>query len=348
MNLENWFVQYKVDESEGQLPGKGRRDPLTSVKLFTPLTRDAVAMCKVNAEHLQDVGEIYIEIRAKPDSQHQLSEWLSTRGESKLESFHDNLAHFGNTGMDAELADSLNLAGTARYNMKVRLKHALITGEVQPDPNLPVYWQKVVNHWDHSELEKINQLAHDAEATNLPFQNLELLNEDNGERFFSVYLKQEKERQQSTYNDPRSDHCQCDKCAADIDLDSAQLPPPTVAAPVVAARVAVTLAPPAAIRPKERSVAQSHAHQQQKNSNQLHLQLQAQQQMMIGFQFQQQQMMMMAQYHQPLYPMPQAHEPQKYCCMSYYHDRVVLRKQGRPTHDKGCPCATITRSSSST
>jgi hypothetical protein len=139
-NLENWFEKYKVDESEGQQPGQGRCNPLTSVKLFTPLTRDAVAMCKVNTEHLQDVGEIYIEIRAKPDSQHQ---------ESKLESFHDNLAHFGNTSMDAELADSLNLAGTARYNMKVWLKHALITGEVQSDPDLHVYWQKVVSHWDH-------------------------------------------------------------------------------------------------------------------------------------------------------------------------------------------------------
>jgi hypothetical protein len=120
MNLESWFVKYKLDESEGQQPGQGRRDPLTGAKRFTPLTRDAAAMCKVNAEHLQDVGEIYIEIRAKPDSQHQLSEWLSTRGESKLESFHDILAHFGNTGMDAELADSLDLAETARYNMKVQ------------------------------------------------------------------------------------------------------------------------------------------------------------------------------------------------------------------------------------
>ncbi|MDY7032028.1 MAG: hypothetical protein SVY10_08975, partial [Thermodesulfobacteriota bacterium] len=55
----------------------------------------------------------YFEIAAGPKSTHGLSKWGSTRPESALEKFHEQLAHYGNGFCGPKLADALLLRGTA-------------------------------------------------------------------------------------------------------------------------------------------------------------------------------------------------------------------------------------------
>jgi len=71
------------------------------------------------------------EILPNPNSSHQLVEHLSLRGESKLEAFHDRFAHFANCRMRASLADNLNLAGTARYNLLIMSSMWFIRGSTE-------------------------------------------------------------------------------------------------------------------------------------------------------------------------------------------------------------------------
>jgi hypothetical protein len=111
------------------------------------------------------------------------------------------------------LADSLNLAGTARYNLAIR--HRLRLAKLNPyqrEKHAPVYWEGIVSFYNHSELAFINQLAQDAGATSLPFKWVEPLIADNGERFFSEYLKSPV-YQKEYKNNPLTDRCQCNKCA---------------------------------------------------------------------------------------------------------------------------------------
>ena len=69
---------------------------------------------------------MYDKILPNPNSKHGLTEYLSKRGESKLESFHDRQANFANSGMRNSLADNLNLMGTARCNLAICHKRGLI------------------------------------------------------------------------------------------------------------------------------------------------------------------------------------------------------------------------------
>jgi hypothetical protein len=130
---------------------------------------------------------MYDEIPPHPNSKHGLTEYLSKRGESKLESFHDRLTHFANSGMRNSLADNLCLAGTARWNLNIRHKRGLISLAVNQRKAIPAAWEKTVAFYNHSELWYVNWLA-DAVKVTPPFPNAEILPKDNGERFFSEYL----------------------------------------------------------------------------------------------------------------------------------------------------------------
>ena len=91
------------------------------------------------------------------------------------------------------------------------------------DKSAPVTWQKEVSLKNHSKLAYINKLAKEAGADDLPFEWVKPLLEDNGERFFSEYLKQRKEIQEQYTKHPDDDQCPCSKCG---------LQPPRVAADI--------------------------------------------------------------------------------------------------------------------
>ena len=140
-NLMEWFNKYKVDASDPMNnPGAGRRDPKSLKTLFTVDTKPTLLQQLQHCERLQDVypiEQMHVTIPPNPSSKHKLVAYLSLRGESKLEGFHGELAHYGNGGMKPELADSLNLMGTARHNVRVRHKLLLAKkGETNNSPPL--------------------------------------------------------------------------------------------------------------------------------------------------------------------------------------------------------------------
>ena len=186
--------------------------------LFTPETKDTLEHCKQKCKFLQDphpIDKMYIAIKPKKNSTHGLTEYISIRGESKLEGFHDSLAHFANAGMNNGLADAINLCGTARYNLAIRHKLRLINKEKEND--IPLLWEKVVPFHNHCELNHVNKLAKESTMTSVPFPNVETLVDDTGERFFSEYLIQQREREKNYKRHNLNDRCQCVKCAGNSD-----------------------------------------------------------------------------------------------------------------------------------
>jgi len=205
-NLDDWFCRYKATTSDPKKPARGRLDPVRMVTLFTEDTKLAVEACKDKAQYLSDalpLAQMYDKILPNPNSKHQLTEYLSKRGASKLEQYHDRLAHFANCGMRDRLADNLNLAGTAKFNMAIRHKRQFVTSE-NPQSNekqlpekqvpvldrkaLPASWEYVVPFFNHSELWYANTMATSIGCP-MPFPSAEILPKDNGERFFSQYMK---------------------------------------------------------------------------------------------------------------------------------------------------------------
>jgi hypothetical protein len=206
--LESWFCRFKVTSVNGG-PALGRLDPIKKISLFTAETKNAVENCKDKAEHLEDplpIDEMYDKIPPSPSSKHNLTEYISKRGESKLEAYHDRFQHFGNTGMRRTLIDNLNLCGTARYNLAIRHRRRRLT--LAPEnTTIPAGWEQVVPYWNHSELHYINILAAAVGIAPL-FLDVESLPTDNGERFFSQYIAVQKQ------NIPqyKDDFCLCKLC----------------------------------------------------------------------------------------------------------------------------------------
>ena len=86
--------------------------------------------------------------------------------------------------MKAELADILNLMGTARWNVKVRWQLHMAGLPPEQRPNCSETWMLIPNFWDHSELKHINNMAVRAGWTDLPFPYVRDLPANNGEHFF--------------------------------------------------------------------------------------------------------------------------------------------------------------------
>jgi len=165
--------------------------------------------------HLQDpllLDQMHDVMLPNPNLPHGLKEHLSWRGESNLESFHLMLAHFGNAGMRETLADNLNLTGMTRFNVKIRHKLRLSKlTDKKTRAFTPCGWETVPDYFNHSELEYVNKLARSdgIQKDQEPFQSVEHLPPDNGERFFSKHL--------AWLNDtkPKIDEnnmCLCDRC----------------------------------------------------------------------------------------------------------------------------------------
>lgn len=199
-NLDDWFCPYKVTTTDVECPARGRVCPIHGVPLFTSETKVAVENCRDKAQYLTDLlplEEMYDCILPNPNSKHQPKEHLSKRGESKLESVNDRMSNFVNTGMRADLADSLNLMGTARFNLAIRHKRAFIGigATTTPDTDtrlaqrrqIPAGWEKVLPFFNHSELQCVNKLAQ-AVSLASPFPSAEVLQNDTGERFFSQHV----------------------------------------------------------------------------------------------------------------------------------------------------------------
>jgi len=146
--LDDWFCKYKVTSSEPDTrPARGRLDLCHNVPLFTSETKSAVENCKDKAMYLADpmgIDQMCDKLPPNPNSHHQLIEHISNRGESKLDSFHDRLAHFANSGMRDSLSDNMHLAGTARLNLAIQHKRSLLTRSLEntKQSSIPATWEK--------------------------------------------------------------------------------------------------------------------------------------------------------------------------------------------------------------
>jgi hypothetical protein len=180
LSLSEWWNDFKVTSSSDGSPARGRLH--NGKSLFTSEARDAVENAKISCAFLPDHHDMYRAIPASPNSTHGLTTWISERGESSLENFHGLVAHFGNNGMRASLCDALNLAGTARYNLKLILKMTP-PEELPPDIGLekiPSHFRDDPTFWNHSNLAVINLRARRCGHCDV-HTCLRQLPEDNGE-----------------------------------------------------------------------------------------------------------------------------------------------------------------------
>jgi hypothetical protein len=216
-NLIIWWTRFKVENSAGEPPGKGRVDPYNMKKLFTPDTQKAVEEAKKSCEFIGDemgIEDMYTTLPATKNSTHGLREYISHRVESRLEQFHDPLSNYANSGMRAALADTLHLAGTARYNSAIRQK--IGQREYGSTKDVPSHLSSVPPYFNHVHLSSINAIAKEL-GLSLPFEKVRELPPDNGERFFSQYLESQNKRNLEVIPHHLNDRCQCEQCACNSD-----------------------------------------------------------------------------------------------------------------------------------
>jgi hypothetical protein len=216
-NLDRWFVKFKVTASEGKAPGQGRLNPANGQTLFTPETKVAIEEAKKKAQFILDVltlEEIYQPVEAPTRAKHNLPSYRCARAtESKLESFHADQAMFGNTGMATGLIDTINHAGLARHNSKIRWRLYMDLLSSAERDAIPFYFRRIVRHYDHSRLRLINQMARAAGVEHDVHQNVRPLPKDNGERFYGDYFLEWLEREKTAVHPDKNDRCQCGACA---------------------------------------------------------------------------------------------------------------------------------------
>jgi hypothetical protein len=216
-NLIIWWTRFKVENSAGEPPGKGRVDPYNMKKLFTPNTHKAVEEAKKSCEFIGDamgIEDMYTTLPATKNSTHGLREYISHRVESRLEQFHDRLSNYANSGMRAALADTLHLTGTARYNSTIQQK--IGQREYGLTIDVPSHLSSVPPYFNHGHLSLINAFATEL-GLSLPFGNVRELPPDNGERFFSEYLESQNKRNLEVIPHHLNARCQCDQCACNSD-----------------------------------------------------------------------------------------------------------------------------------
>ena len=129
-----------------------------------------------------------------PKSRHGLPQKISCRPESRLEQFHNPLAHYGNTGMNPGLTDCLTLRGTASFNVQVRHRLARREGV---DFGYPYHLEDTPKHDNHAKLFYLNELARNRGCKE-PFKCLTVLKPSTGEVFLSAYFNDQLNRNTTT------------------------------------------------------------------------------------------------------------------------------------------------------
>ena len=239
-NLDGWFVRYKCTASPGQEPAGGRLDPKTGRPLFGPDTKDAVLNNTKTSCYLQDVLPLEKMYRKKDPPKrskrdvHQLCTYKSDRGESRLEAFHDEEAHLANTNMREALSDSVNLEGTARWNVQVRERNRFDSLTADECAGVPLFFHREPLHFNESDLAVVNCMAAEVGIKQDVHPDVRPLPEDNGERFFSAYYREQQKRNETLVPHPLNDRCQCEKCANNpLPLPNVTAPPPQAVKMVV-------------------------------------------------------------------------------------------------------------------
>jgi hypothetical protein len=321
----------------------GKRDS-KGIAVFTPMSEKAILeQCKKvhNAADPEDF-ELYKKIPPTKKSKHGLCKWASLRAEPALEQYHEALAHFANTNSASELTDTLNVEGTAEWNVKCRFKEATNDKKLNGEKMLvPVHFEDQPRYWDHSLLAYLNAKA-EQKGLGPIFDLVTKINRDNGETFVSTYYNEQVVRNRNKQSDKKTKLCTCRDCQSPVASTiaaAARLPTPTRKRPPLSVQPAVQEnfdnVSTAVVTRQNNTTTQTMAPTNTANNNQ----------------------------HVPVAPTPlQAAEQRPlppamarpplstaamqagfgYCCWKYekYVNEKLLRgvkKSGRPPHDRTCP-----------
>lgn len=211
-NLNKWFGKYK-----------GQRCERTDSLLFTKDTRKTVDEQCRKGQYLADVlpvEEMYNEQRATKRMKHGLSFKRSCRGESHVESAQGQQQHYGNGGMNSDRADDFILRGHARANTRKREKLEWNKGEGEWRDKTQAWLRGTPIFYDHLRMAKINEEAAGCIEGWVPFNNIFVVKEDNGERFLSDYFYAQQKREtkyNSTGRVRLTERCPCVECAQAIE-----------------------------------------------------------------------------------------------------------------------------------
>lgn len=207
INLRNWFDKYK-----------GQKDPKTGLTLFTADTKNAFENALVSIQHVLPDGkfsheELYETERVPKRSKSGLPRYRSLQGESTLEAFHSPLQHYGNCGMNTELADAVIMLGIQSFNAGQRRKREVNELPEEQYELIPSHLRSVPTFSNESDLFVVNAMAQKANVIGGdPHTNITRLQPDNGERFLSQYLAAQEERNKSVQPHLLNDRCMCDFC----------------------------------------------------------------------------------------------------------------------------------------
>jgi hypothetical protein len=196
-----------VSEFKGKIDSKG-------IAVFTARSEKAILeQCK-KVHHSNDPNDIdlYTKIAPSRNSKHGLSKWASNRPEPALEKYHEILQHFANTGTNFDLADTLNLEGTAEWNVKCRWKKMINDEKLEGiTRKIPVHFEDQPQFWDHSLLQYLNAQAV-SKGMKPPFDGVTKCKADNGEEFMSTYHKQQMVRNIEKQTHKKTKLCTCLYC----------------------------------------------------------------------------------------------------------------------------------------
>lgn len=157
---------------------------------------------------------LYTKLLPGKGSESKLDKFVGNRGvESKGEKSNHLIAHFANGNMRRSMADYLNMEGTAKMNLRIRQRRRMAELDPKGRAKVPVAFHGVPHFTNHLRLSLVNVLARKAGLGCDVHQDVEVLQPDNGERFFSEYLFEQKERTENnlTASDDVN-RCGCKLC----------------------------------------------------------------------------------------------------------------------------------------
>jgi hypothetical protein len=186
----------------------------TGKSVFTRNTEKVATEQLRKVHHASDVPgmEMHQEILPGKRSTHGLSKWRCDRPESPLKKFHKLLVHFGNSGMNPELSDILELGGTTEFNVKMRYKYEQNNKKLAGERiDIPGDFTDLPRFYDHSFLHFLNELAQ-RKGLRIIFDDVHPMSENNDEVFLSKYFREQMERNKSVGQDKKTAMCQCPTC----------------------------------------------------------------------------------------------------------------------------------------
>jgi hypothetical protein len=197
-----WIEEFRNQKDQSERP------------VFTRNTEKVATEQLKKVHHSSDIPgmDMYQEILPGPRSTHGLSKWRCDRPESPLEKFHELLAHFGNSGMNRVLADTLTLGGTTEFNIKMRWKAEINKRKLEGGiVDIAGDFIDLPRFFDHSYLDYLNNLA---ENCGLPpiFDDVHRIGKNNGEVYLSKYFEEQMVRNQTVGQDKKTSMCLCPAC----------------------------------------------------------------------------------------------------------------------------------------